>query len=170
LSWLREWWEGKPISKQALTDITRGMQHAASTTTAMLGQQFIHLINQFFDKEKDGTLRAKMVQVELSPDHMVKVPLISLVQPSAIVLDKLKIKMSVRIEESKVKDAVRDVMGNSEATRLSFQVTMSPKTGVLGRRSDITDIEMTFKGVDPPEGIMRLIEQHTNLIEPLKRP
>jgi hypothetical protein len=28
---------------------------------------------------------------------------------------------------------------------------------------------MVFEGTDAPEGIMRLIEQHTNLIEPLKK-
>lgn len=169
MGWLKEWWEGKPVSKHNLTDITRGMQHAASTTTAMLGQQFILLINQYFDKDKDGTLRAKMVQVELSPSHFVKVPLISLVQPSAIVLKKLRIRMSVRIEEAEIKDAQRDIMGNSEATRLSFKVSMSPRTSILGRRSDVTDVEMVFEGTDAPEGIMRLIEQHTNLIEPLKK-
>lgn len=168
MGWLKEWWEGKPVSKHALTDITRGMQHAASTTTAMLGEQFLHLINQYFDKEKDGTLRAKMVRVELSPGNMVNVPLISLVQPSAIVLKKLRIRMSIRIEEAEIKAAQKELMGNSEATRLSFKVSMSPRTGILGRRSDVTDIEMVFEGTDAPEGIMRLIEQHTNQIEPRK--
>jgi len=144
------------------------MQHAASTTTAMLGSQFQHLIKQYFDDEK-GVLKAKMVQIELQPGQFVKVPLISLVQPSAIVLKRLKIKMSVRIEEAEIREALKDVMGNSEATRLSFKVSMSPRTGILGRRSDVTDIEMIFEGTDAPEGIMRVIEQHTNLIEPLKR-
>lgn len=168
MGWLREWWEGKPTTKYNLTDLTRGMQHAASTTTAMLGSQFIHLINQFFDKQSDGTYRAKMVQVELSPSHFVKVPLISLVQPSAIVLKKMRIRMSVKIEEAEIKEATREMMGNSDATRLSMRVSMSPKS--KGRRkSDVTEVEMVFEGTDAPEGIMRLIEQHTNMIEPLKR-
>ena len=168
MGWFREWWEGKPTTKHNLTDLTRGMQHAASTTTAMLGEQFIHLINQYFDKQEDGTLRAKMVQVELSPNHFVKVPLISLIQPSAIVLKKMRIRMSVRIEEAEIREAERALMGNSEASRLSFRVVMSPRTKG-SRKSEVTDIEMVFEGTDPPEGIMRLIEQHTNMIEPLKR-
>lgn len=169
MGWISDWWHGKPVNKHTLTDITRGMQHAASTTTAMLGAQFLHLIKQYFDKEDDGTLRAKMVQIELSPGNFVKVPLISLVQPSAIVLKRLKIRMSVRIEEAEIREAVEETMGNSEATRLRFKVSMSPRTGILGRRSDVTDVEMVFEGTDAPEGIMRVIEQHTNLIEPLQR-
>lgn len=160
---------GEPVNKHTLTDITRGMQHAASTTTAMLGSQFLHLIKQYFDRDPDGTLKAKMVQMEISPGHFMKVPLISLIQPSAIILKRLKIKMSVRIEEAEIREAVEEMMGNSEATRLSFRVSMSPRTGIFGRRSDVTDVEMVFEGTDAPEGIMRVIEQHTNLIEPMKR-
>jgi len=164
-----DWFKGEPARRHNLTDITRGMQHAASTTTAMLGEQFLHLINQYFDKERDGTLRAKVAKIEVSPGQEIQVPLISLVQPSAIVLKKLRLRMSVRIEDAEVKMAARDLMGNSEATRLSFKVSMAPQTGFLGRRSDITDIEMTFEGVDAPEGIMRLIEEHTNSIVPRRK-
>lgn len=134
----------------------------------MLGEQFLHLINQYFDKGKDGTLVAKMVKIQTAPGQEMMLPLISLVQPSAIVLKKLRIRMSVKIEDAEIKAAQRDLMGNSEATRLSFKVSMAPQTGFLGRRSDITDVEMTFEGTDAPEGIMRLIEEHTNAIIPRK--
>lgn len=163
-----DWFRGEPARRHNLTDITRGMQHAASTTTAMLAEQFLHLINQFFDKGKDGTLIAKMVRIQTSPGQEMLVPLISLVQPSAIVLKKLRLRMSVKIEDAELKMAQKDLMGNSEATRLSFKVSMAPQTGFLGRRSDITDIEMVFEGTDAPEGIMRLIEEHTNAITPRK--
>jgi hypothetical protein len=80
----------------------------------------------------------------------------------------MRIRMSVKIEEAEIKEATREMMGNSDATRLSMRVSMSPKS--KGRRkSDVTEVEMVFEGTDAPEGIMRLIEQHTNMIEPLKR-
>ena len=57
----------KPVSTtaQKLTDITRGMHHAASTTSALLAEQYIQLLNQFFDSEEYGSLKAKMFRIDV---------------------------------------------------------------------------------------------------------
>jgi hypothetical protein len=153
--------------QQALTDITRGMYHAASTTSAMLAQQYIRMIDQFFDKEDDGTLAAKMVKIQLGDDHVIMVPLVTLVAPKGLTLDEMKVHMSVQISEAKAKLAT-DLADDSSATRTSFNVVLSPKTNILGRKSDVTDIEMIFKAGEPPEGVMRIIEEYSNMIKPAK--
>lgn len=151
--------------RQMLTDITRGMHHAASTTAAMLAQQYLRVIDQFFDTEADGTMTAKMVKVWIDSDHYMMVPLISMVSPKGLALERLEVEMTVRIDEATVKKAT-DTADNSEATRSSFSVTMSPKSNVLGRRSDMTDIKMVFTAGEPPEGFSRLIDEYTNQIQP----
>ena len=49
---IKEWFRHRRMKKMStsmLTDITRGMHHAASTTAAMIAQQYIRIIDQFFD-------------------------------------------------------------------------------------------------------------------------
>jgi hypothetical protein len=155
------------MTPQALTDVTRGMHHAALATSNMLANQYLYLLGQFFDEDESGQMRAKMVDVQIDDTHSMKVPLISMVAPKGIVMDKMKVAMSVRMEEADVKDATHD-LDNSSATRASFKVQLSPRSdgGALGRQSDIIDIEMEFSAIDPPEGIMKVIDEYVNLITP----
>ena len=156
------------MSEQQLTDLTRGMHHAASTTAAMIAQQYIRIIDQFFDAQEDGSLVAKMVKIHINDDHYTMVPLISLVAPKGIALEKMRVEMSVKITEAEMKEAT-DKVDNSKATRSSFKVQLAPKHHSSSRRrDDLTDIEMIFTAGDPPEGIMRIIDQYTDLIKPIK--
>jgi hypothetical protein len=90
-----------------------------------------------------------------------------MVAPKGIVMDKMKVAMSVRMEEADVKQATHD-LDNSYATRAAFKVQMSPRSDskTQGRPSDIIDIEMEFTAVDPPEGIMKVIDEYVNMISP----
>jgi len=153
-----------PGESQMLTDITRGMHHAASTTAAMVAQQYIRIIDQFFDQEDDGTISAKMVKVNIDKEHFMMVPLISLVAPKGITLDKMVVHLAVKIDEATIKEAT-DRADNSMATRSAFSVSLSPKESTDS--SDVTRIEMVFVAGDPPEGISRIIEEYSNQIKPI---
>jgi hypothetical protein len=160
----------KTMETQKLTDITRGMHHAATTTSAMVAQQYIMMVDQFFDSLPDGSIRAKMAKIYIDDEHFMLVPLVSLVAPKGLTLDKMHVQMSIKVTEAEVKAATSEY-DNSEAERTSFTVSLSPKSqGETRRRSDVVDIEMQFSAVDPPEGIMRLIEQYTNRIQPVPSP
>ncbi len=156
------------MNVQKLTDITRGMHHAVSTTSAMLAQQYILMVNQFFDRDTDEKgetiFKAKMATVEIDDKHQMKLPLVSLVAPKGIALEKMRIEMSVKMSEVEAKKATH--LDNSEAERTSFKVSLSPKSHGDGRRrSDIVDIVMEFQATDPPEGIMRIIDEYSNMIQ-----
>ncbi|KKK66923.1 hypothetical protein LCGC14_2959210, partial [marine sediment metagenome] len=116
-------------------------------------------------------LEAKMVKIQITEDHYTMVPLISLVSPKGIALEKMRVEMSVRITETALKDAT-DEVDNSGATRASMKVQLAPKhrDNFGKRRDDITEIEMIFTAGDPPEGIMRIIDDYTNMIKPIKDP
>jgi hypothetical protein len=159
----------KPMTSQALTDVTRGMHHAALATTNMLANQYLFLLNQFFDEDEDGLMRSKMVNVQLDDSHSMNIPLISMVAPKGLVMDRMKVSMSVRMEESDIKRATHE-FDNSDATRASFKVQLSPRSEstTQGRASDIIDIDMEFLAIDPPEGIMKVIDEFVNLIAPFE--
>lgn len=154
------------MSRESLAALTRGIHHAASSTYTMLAQQYMAMMMQYFEKAEDGHLIAKMTYVQIDEKHWIPVPLISLVAPKGLALERMKVSLSVRIEEWESKQATIDEDG-SKADRLSFKVVMSPRTGDRQRRSsDVTDIDMEFCAGDPPEAIMRLIDSFTNLIDP----
>lgn len=156
--------KSKNSSGQSLADITRGMHHAASSTTALVAQQYLHMVDQFFDVDDKGTLWSKMAKIMVDDKHEMNVPLVSLVAPKGIVLDRMKVSMAVRLDSTGVKDATHS-SDNSNATRSSFDVSFSPK-GEKNRKSSTIDIDMEFKSVEPPEGVMRLIDEYTNKIIP----
>jgi hypothetical protein len=165
--------EPEPPARQSLAAIVRGIHHAAASTSSMLAQQYLTLLDQFFDKVEGGQpgeLKAKMVRVQVTDQHFVLVPLIALVQPKGLALKTLKVEMSVRIEEAELKQATHD-LDNYTGDRSSFKVSIGPKTTMGSRRqSDVTDIEMVFEAGEPPEGIMRMIEPYTGLITPQTKP
>ncbi len=170
----------KPMRNQDLTDITRGLQHAAATTNSMVAEQYIRILSQFFDTLEDGTLKAKMVRVQINDDHYALVPLVSLVAPAGLALEKMRVELSMKIHEATERRAtildIRHGHKNDdelvEDTRSAFAVSMSPRTRTETNRrpSDHIDIVLEFVARETPEAVMRVIDTYTNLIQPIKMP
>lgn len=160
----------EPMTSQKLSDITRGMHHAASSTMNMIATQYLYFLDQFFDKTDDNGLSAKMVRVDINDNHYMMVPLISMVAPKGLALENMKVKMSVKMGDAEIKKATHHFDDN-EATRSSFSVFISPRSEnkkSRRRSTDVVDLEMNFAAMDPPEGIMSVIDEYVKLIEPIK--
>ena len=162
----------EPMSASDLSHITRGMQHAAATTQNLIAQQYIKLFDQFFDYDADdsGTpMKAKMVEVKLDEHHSMNVPLIALVAPKGLMLETMKVDMSVRMQGTEQRTASHD-LENGELQRERFYVTFcKEKRENSGRDPDEVQISLEFKSCEPPEGIRRVIEEYTNLISPYRQ-
>ena len=174
IAWLKKLFSGSgkvpKMSRESLAALTRGIHHAASSTYSMLAQQYIQMLSQFFEQKEDadGNLKlfAKMAYIKINETTETAIPLISLVAPRGLALERMKVNMSVRIEEMSSKQATIDE-DQTDIDRLSFKVSVSPRTKKEDHRaSDITDIEMVFSAGEPPEGVMRLIDAYTNLLDP----
>lgn len=157
----------KEKETQQLTDVTRGMYYAASTTMSLVGQQYILFLDQFFDKDDEGVLEAKTAKVALDDKHEISVPLIALVAPKGLSLEEMTVDVSVRVDQTELSAATKG--DNAPITRTRFGVTMSPFHRHDGerRRTDTVDVKMVFKASDPPEGMMRLIDEFANRIQAL---
>jgi len=154
-----------PITASDLCDITRGLQEAAAATNNLIAQQYIKLFDQFFDYDVHalGTpMKAKMVEVAMDEQHKMQVPLIALVSPRGLALERMQVDLSVRIQ-------------NTETTQFSecprherFYVTVGGQAKRNGdaRDPDEVQIRMQFQACEPPEALNRLIEEYTNLISP----
>lgn len=146
-----------------LDDITRGMQHAASSANQMLAQQYTALLDQFFDADENGTLVAREVELALDAQHRLALPLVSLAMPRGLALDEMTVNMTVRSDIAETLPA--QGVGTGGVGR--FYVSLAPHSRRdAGRDSEHIDIEMKFTALQPPEAVMRLIDEYTNRLLP----
>jgi hypothetical protein len=167
------------MQHQKLTNITRGLQAAAAETNALVADQYIRILSEYFDHHEDGTLEAKMVRVQLDDKFYSNVPLVSLVAPSGLGLDKMRVQLSIKLEEAREErvNLLSRLRGSKsgeqdEVSRSDFQVSFSPRTSGEGkeRPSDHVHIDLEFKSLPTPESISRVIETYTNMIAPIPIP
>jgi hypothetical protein len=181
---IRRWFERRRKRKMAmqhqkLTDITRGLQAAAAETNALVADQFIRILSEYFERHEDGTLEAKMVRVQLDDKHYSLVPLVSLVAPAGLALDRMRVQLSIRLEDAEeertglLQRLNLDGKHEEEAvSRSQFKVSLSPRSKGKGkgRPSDHVNIDLQFKALETPESILRVIDTYTNMIAPIPIP
>lgn len=156
----------EPIATSDLCDITRGLQEAASATTSLIAQQYIKLFDQFFDYDPEalGTpMKAKMVEVAVDERHSLKIPLIALVAPRGLALERMQVDMSVKIQNTR---PAPDRCPEGSHQRFFVKVGQQTRRQGETRDPDEVQIRMQFHACEPPEALNRLIEEYTHLISP----
>lgn len=151
---------------QTLSDMVRGIAHAASAANEIQDQQFIKQIDYYFHKESDGTLVPKVVRAKVGDNNYIEIPLISMIDPSTLGLSEMEVRMGVKLSKSDVKKRLHDVNKDVEVSRSSFSVALTSVKP--GERQDVIDITMKFSKVDPAEGSSRLVEEMNGTIHPHK--
>ncbi|QYH15410.1 DUF2589 domain-containing protein [Enterobacter sp. DNB-S2] len=148
-----------PIS---LEDITRGMQYAATAANELIAQQYMKALDPFFEPAEDGSLIPRTVQLALDEKHYFDLPLVALSTPRGLMLEKMKVNLTIRTEGMQ---APSRQSGENEFGR--FHVSLSPSSDNKGGRdSRHVDVEMQFTALEPPESVMRLIDEYTNKVIP----
>ncbi|KFX06120.1 hypothetical protein KP22_09725 [Pectobacterium betavasculorum] len=147
-----------------LADIAQGMQHAATAANQFIAHQYQQTLDPFFERDANGTLIPKTVAIQLDSQHHIELPLVALSTPRGLMLEKMKVQMTVRADAVS-KEEITPHLNDYNIS--NFHVSMSPSDkNKKGRNSQHVDIEMQFTALPPPESIMRLIDEYTNLILP----
>lgn len=149
---------------QTLSDIIRGIAHAASAANEIQDQQFIKQIGHYFHREEDGTLVPKIVRAKVDDNTFIEVPLLSMIDPSTLGLEEMEVRMGVRLSRTDIKKRIHDADENVEVSRSSFSVSLT--SAQPGKRQDVIDVTMKFKKIDPAEGSSRLVEEMNGTIQP----
>ncbi|SOE97958.1 Protein of unknown function [Burkholderia sp. OK233] len=164
---------GPPPRGLALDDITRGMQHAAAAANQLLSLQYTTVLDQFFDQDENGLLTPRAVEVALDAEHTMPVPLVALATPRGLALDRMVVHLTVRADFTETLPA-GGLAGGDQRGR--FFVTLAPPSArpnaqgeQAQRDSQHIDIEMQFAALDPPEAIMRVIDEYTHRLVPRAR-
>jgi hypothetical protein len=145
-----------------LEDITRGMQHAATAANQFIARQYMQALDPFFEHTEDGVLEPRTIQMKLDDKHYFDLPLIALSTPRGLMLEKMKVFLTVRT------DAVKKLPSGDELSIGQFAVSLSPSTRMNEdkKKQNYVDMEMQFTVLEPPESVMRLIDEYTNQIIP----
>ncbi|WP_240324490.1 DUF2589 domain-containing protein, partial [Trinickia diaoshuihuensis] len=157
---------GAPPRGLALDEIARGMQHAAASANQLLAQQYTRVLDTFFDSDDEGLLTARSVDVELDAEHTMPVPLVALATPRGLALEKMVVHLTVRGDFAEA----MPIEGGDQRAR--FHVTLAPPSKRAGdtpgreRDTEHIDIEMHFAALDPPDAIMRVIDEYTHRLVP----
>lgn len=155
---------GKKTNGQhaTLSDIVRGMLHAVNGSQVILEQHYEAMMKRYFDNEGKPLTKTFVIDSERS----VEVPVITLINPSAMALKEMDLEMSVHIDEVNLKSINSNT---DEAARGSFDVSIVPSAPSSAKRpADMIDICMKFRAIDPPEGISRVLDEYFKRIEPGK--
>jgi hypothetical protein len=161
-----------PAGVQGLTDIARGMQHAAQSSQDVQGQQFLTVLSHYFDPDTGEPLEFRITL----PDGQVwDIPLIACFPPSAIGLTKFTSRYAVDIHQAEVRQG-RYHRHMPALDRARFKVAFAPSDPNNVRRKSghgrTMDVELTFEAEEKPktpEIIRRIIALYTDLSVPMTR-
>lgn len=142
-----------------LSDIIRGLIHSVNTSQEILEQHYSRMLSRYFSKDGEPITTKIMVD----PERYMEVPLITLISPSALALKEMDLEMSLHVDEIILKK-VEDDDYEKEITRGSFIVSVDAAGITSEKPSDIINVCMKFRAIDPPEGVSRLFDEFNKQI------
>lgn len=151
----------------SLDEISLGMQHAATAANRLIAHQYMQALEPFFDQTSDGLLQPKTVEMALDDNHYFKLPLVALATPRGLMLERMKVYLTV-CTESIDNQLAQPIAGEEHLNRFIVSLSPSSKHDHEQRRDcSHVDIEMEFATLEPPESVMRLIDEYTRQMSPI---
>ena len=138
-----------------LDHLTKGLYDAVVQAQALAENQHIEALGKYVNE--DGT--PKCMEMVINGDN-VDVPLATLAPQSSIKIKELKMKLKVKLNNfGKRKSKLGGgIFSKEDAGAISADLGSS----ILPSKNNYADLEITFEGTDPPEGLVRL---NNNLIK-----
>ncbi|WP_161569706.1 DUF2589 domain-containing protein [Veronia nyctiphanis] len=118
------------VSKQYLDAIVRGLSYVANCASELNLNHYQNIIDQYFYQHEDddeGVLSPRTIQLKLDDNHIIEMPLISVVDAKGLYLDELDVDFSVKmtgIEESELHESMVDDINHPP----KFIVDIAPGT------------------------------------------
>ncbi|TRX54847.1 DUF2589 domain-containing protein [Fulvivirga sp. M361] len=145
------------MSQQRFDHLLQAIHNAVLRAQELTEEQHIHQISKYFDD--DGLPIIQEMQVpsldpDDDPDNMVtlRVPLMSLLPPSAIKIKEMKVSFQVALGKIKISDGNKE----KEGMQASLDIDMGGSGGKFGKDQAKADIQITFEAGDPSESFLRI--------------
>ena len=149
----------KPKNAQTgfLDELVAGIQDAVVSAQRMAEKQHIEMVDLYFDDDTGEPLTMDLTIPSAHPDRVteeLKVPLICLTPLSSIKIDTLK--MNLKVGMGKSMPGAKSGIGGQIQQEGTLQ---APPMSIDMEATDpdkMAEIEIIFKGSEPPEGLMRI--------------
>jgi hypothetical protein len=159
-------WNKQNTESQTFADLIRGLQHSVNAAMEMLEARNIELLGRYFDKEGNAATRRLLI----NDDTAVDIPIISIVNPSALNIKEVEMQFDVKINSSELKRkaAQEGFMVGEENHTLDMGVERSSlEIGFGGKKNMSTmNVKIKFESNPIPEGLSRIIEEYDKTIMP----
>ena len=138
-----------------LDHLTKGLYDAVVQAQSLAENQHIEALSKYVNE--DGT--PKCMKMVINGDN-VNVPLATLAPQSSIKIKELKMSLKVKLNNfGKRKSKIGGgIFSREDAGAISADLGSS----ILPSKNTYANLEITFEGTDPPEGLVRL---NNNLIK-----
>lgn len=155
-AWLNRGGATLALDADQFITLTRNLQEAAAATAVTAGRSFESMLEQFFDREADGTMVPKAVRVRIDETRHVLVPLVSLVPKVGFTLDTMRVRFRCGLRG-------RDATGQSLADRLGRlgggAITVRAVPNQRGRTPTLFDVTLEFRPGEPPDAVTDLLRE-----------
>ena len=144
------------VSKGNFLDhLTKGLYDAVVQAQALAENQHIEALSKYINE--DGT--PKCMEMVLNGEK-IDVPLATLAPQSSIKIKELKMSLKVRLNKFGKRKARcgGGIFNKEDAGAIDADLGSS----ILPTKNNYANLEITFEGSDPPEGLVRL---NNNLIK-----
>ena len=138
-----------------LDHLTKGLYDAVVQAQALAENQHIEALGKYVNE--DGT--PKCMEMVINGDN-VNVPLATLAPQSSIKIKELKMKLKVRLNNFGKRKS--KLGGGNFSKEDAGAISADLGSSILPSKNNYADLEITFEGTDPPEGLVRL---NNNLIK-----
>lgn len=157
----------RALSKQQFATLVHGLHDTAAASMDIVGEQYVHLFDQYFDSMPDGARKPKIVRLQLDDEHYLTVPLVSLVPTRGISLERMRVTFSTRLDEQLLQEASQ--ADQTELDLDAFSVQLVPHSQGQEQKSaktDVFDVIMEFRAQEAPDSVRQLIREHADTIAP----
>ena len=153
------------LNQEQLATLVRGLHEAAAATNDVAGQHFARMLAQFFDPTEDGTMKPKVVRVQVDDQRYVIVPLVSLVPSAAMQLDAMRVKFRCVLDRA---EASREALAASLPASVdpeSLRVKITPRGKQKGK--SVVDVTLEFKPGERPQATAELLDLLASSVSPV---
>lgn len=145
-----------------LDALVQGLQHAAFSANQYMAHQYVAVLSQLFEQAPDGSYKPDYAELQLDDGHRLNVPLVTLAPPRNLSMERMKMRLTVRGDAT---EAISTLTGQGE--RGHFHVTMAPQPHEGKTDSQNIDIEIDFVAQEPPEAVLRLLDEFIHRMTPV---
>jgi hypothetical protein len=163
-------WTKQKEDSQTFSDLIRGLQHSVNAAMEMLEARNLELLGRYFTEEGHPRLR----RLNLDDHTAVDVPIISIVNPSALNIKEVEMDFAVQINGVELygkmpqrgflveDDKVEDLNLSIARSNLEISFTGAPDQSTM-------KVKIKFESAPVPEGLARVIEEYDKTIMPFNK-